>query len=155
MAASVSLVVLAGRRLRLKRAAALQESMDLGAAGPGPWPAPDAARRDRDAPRRRARSACGSSGVVGPDVPRPGFAALFHAVSAFCNAGFSTFATGLRPFRDDLATNAVIATLIVVGGLGFPVLRSLGHALAEPGRDARVPRLTLHARLALLTTASS
>lgn len=151
MAASMSLVVLAGRRLRLKQAAALQESMDVTALG-----------QVRSQLRILFGVTAGAeaAGALGlwllwrdrSDVPGSGFAALFHAVSAFCNAGFSTFATGLLPFRDDLATNAVMAMLIVVGGVGFPVLRSLGHALASLRGEARVPRLTLHARLALITT---
>lgn len=53
------------------------------------------------------------------------FSALFHAVSAFCNAGFSIFPDNLMRFRDDLTVNAVIAGGIIAGGLGFAVLREL------------------------------
>lgn len=53
------------------------------------------------------------------------FSALFHAVSAFCNAGFSIFPTNLMAFRDDFAVNIIIATSIIAGGLGFAVLREL------------------------------
>lgn len=53
------------------------------------------------------------------------FNAVFHAVSAFCNAGFSMFPDNLISFRDDLAVNAIIAGSIVAGGLGFAVLREL------------------------------
>lgn len=39
-----------------------------------------------------------------------------HAISAFCNAGVSTFSDSLVQFRSDLATNAIVAGLIVIEG---------------------------------------
>jgi trk system potassium uptake protein TrkH len=50
---------------------------------------------------------------------------VFHSVSAFCNAGFSTFTDNLMGFREDTTTNAVICVLIVLGGLGFMVIKDL------------------------------
>ena len=50
------------------------------------------------------------------------FSSVFHAVSAFTNAGFSVFENNLENFRGDIFTNAVIAVLIVLGGIGFLVL---------------------------------
>ncbi len=50
---------------------------------------------------------------------------LFHSVSAFCNAGFSTFTSSLVGFREDVWTNAVICCLIIVGGLGFMVIKDI------------------------------
>jgi trk system potassium uptake protein TrkH len=150
MAASASLVILAGRRLRLRSAAALQESMDLETVGHV---------------RGQLRTIVGmtlAAEVLGalalyafwrddPRVAVPWFDALFHAVSAFCNAGFSTFSSGLVPLRESLGTNLVIAGLIVVGGLGFPVVRVLGHLAVGGWRTRQAVRLSLHARLALLT----
>ncbi len=78
----------------------------------------------------------------------PGQAAwhgLFHAVSAFCNAGFSTFdssVTGLNPL-----IKFTIAGLIVMGGLGYYVIFEL--MLFRKRRH----RLSLHSRVVLLTTA--
>ena len=73
------------------------------------------------------------------------FYAVFHAVSAFCNAGFDLFA-GLDRYPrgipgDDLSL-LVMGLLIFVGGLGIPVLSDL---LASP----RHGRLSLHTRLTL------
>lgn len=51
--------------------------------------------------------------------------AVFHAVSAFCNAGFSLFPGGLTQFAGDLGVQLVIMLLIVFGGLGFPVMTEL------------------------------
>ncbi|MFH1768572.1 MAG: TrkH family potassium uptake protein [Candidatus Omnitrophota bacterium] len=51
--------------------------------------------------------------------------AVFHSISAFCNAGFSTFSDSLMRFSGDGLTNSVISLLIIVGGLGFIVIREL------------------------------
>jgi trk system potassium uptake protein TrkH len=50
---------------------------------------------------------------------------LFHSVSAFCNAGFSTFGENLYRYRQIHAGCLVIMVLIVLGGFGFCVLDSL------------------------------
>ncbi len=50
------------------------------------------------------------------------FTALFHSISAFCNAGFSTFSDNLVQFQANLGVNVVIMSLIVLGGLGFSVI---------------------------------
>src|SRR5512139_232928 len=55
------------------------------------------------------------------------FYGLFHAISAFCNAGFSLFSGPQYPAgipRDTLSL-AILGGLIVLGGLGFPVLADL------------------------------
>ena len=79
--------------------------------------------------------------------------ALFHSVSAFCNAGFSTNSDSLVGFRDSPATLAAVAGLIVVGGLGFVTLADTGRALRRAGGARLRGRLSLHARLTLVTTA--
>ncbi len=52
------------------------------------------------------------------------FFALFHSVSAFCNAGFSTLSNGLydRGYRFNYSFQIIIAMLIILGGLGFPIV---------------------------------
>ncbi len=50
------------------------------------------------------------------------YVAVFHAVSAFCNAGFSTFSDSLVSLRGHLAFMTVISVLIVLGGLGYTVI---------------------------------
>ena len=74
------------------------------------------------------------------------FYALFHSVSAFCNAGFDLFGGGrsLTGFVDDGLINAVAIFLVIVGGLGFGVLNDLL-------RGARGRRLQLHTKLVLST----
>lgn len=56
---------------------------------------------------------------------RAAFAAMFHSISAFCNAGFSTMSDSLVRFSSDIATNAIIIVLIAFGGFGFTVVRDL------------------------------
>jgi len=55
------------------------------------------------------------------------FYALFHAVSAFCNAGFDLFGnySSLTGFRADVLVNFAVMALVVIGGLGFGVQRDL------------------------------
>ena len=55
------------------------------------------------------------------------FVAIFHSVSAFCNAGFSTLETGLfHPnFRNNYLLLNSLSWLIILGGIGFPILFNL------------------------------
>ena len=76
--------------------------------------------------------------------------ALFQAVSAFCNAGFSTFTDSLMGFQGAPMTLTVIMILIVLGGLGFLTLEELHLRWRE--RRGAPPRLSLHSRLALAVT---
>lgn len=76
------------------------------------------------------------------------FQAVFHAVMAFCNAGFVALPDGdLAAYAGDPAANLALVTLIVLGGLGFPVLVNLYYY-------QRMRRLTLHSKLVLITTAA-
>jgi trk system potassium uptake protein TrkH len=59
------------------------------------------------------------------DHPATGFHALFHSISAFCNAGFSTFSDSLMGFAGDVPTVVTISVLIVFGGFGFTVVRDV------------------------------
>jgi trk system potassium uptake protein TrkH len=77
--------------------------------------------------------------------------AVFHSVSAFCNAGFSTFSDSLISFRDSPLALAVVMMLVVLGGLGFLVLEEL-YVIRRSAADARFRRLSLHSRLAIAVT---
>jgi trk system potassium uptake protein TrkH len=76
------------------------------------------------------------------------FYGLFHAVSAFCNAGFDLFA-GLpgfpRGIPRDHTSLGILSVLIVAGGLGIPVWNDLFW---------RRGRLTLHSRVSLAAAAT-
>jgi trk system potassium uptake protein TrkH len=79
------------------------------------------------------------------------WSALFHAVSAFCNAGFSLFHDSLARHSAHAPTLAVVGGLIVAGGIGFGAAWDL---LAAGGRRLRrrPPRpLAAQTRAALLS----
>jgi trk system potassium uptake protein TrkH len=73
------------------------------------------------------------------------WSSAFHAVSAFCNAGFSLNSDSLQ--REPGAVVVTVLLLFVAGGLGFTTLLEIGRAL-RPRRDGRA-RFSLHARLVL------
>ena len=75
---------------------------------------------------------------------------IFHAVSAFCNAGFALFADGMVRYSGDWLLNCTICTLIVIGGIGFPVLYDLQSGLF--GKKERRVRLSIQTKTVLLTT---
>lgn len=101
---------------------------------------------------------------------------IFHSISSFCNAGFSLYGrnmmadvrAGGQALRDNWQIPGVMAPLIVLGGLGFPVLQDCAayavrlvrcrlvrlRRLRAPGRRrvAR-PKLTLHSRIVLVSSA--
>jgi len=81
----------------------------------------------------------------------PGQAAclgIFHAVSAFNNAGFSLFSDNLVLYRGDLVVNLVITTLIIIGGIGFIVMSDIyGYWRKD------LFKVTVHTKIVLATTA--
>ncbi|MEW6051320.1 MAG: TrkH family potassium uptake protein [Candidatus Zixiibacteriota bacterium] len=80
-------------------------------------------------------------------APDAAFHAVFHAVSAFCNAGFSTFSTNLEAFHNDIPVILIIGSLIVAGGLGFAVIRELADRAIHPRST-----LSLHSKLSIIST---
>lgn len=75
--------------------------------------------------------------------------ALFHAVSAFCNAGFDLFGnySSLTAFSWDPLVLLTVAALIILGGLGFAVI------LETLNFRQGFRNLSLHTRTVLVTTA--
>jgi trk system potassium uptake protein TrkH len=78
--------------------------------------------------------------------------ALFHAVSAFCNAGFALADDSLIPYQSDPVVTLTLAALIIFGGLGAPVLLDLRRHWRTPWRE-KWQHLTLHTKLMLVGTA--
>ncbi|MPZ31052.1 MAG: TrkH family potassium uptake protein [Rhodospirillales bacterium] len=72
---------------------------------------------------------------------------LFQAVSAFNNAGFSTYSDSLSGFATDPAVLAPIMAAVVIGGLGFPVLFELRKGVLKPAR------WSIHTKITLIGTA--
>jgi len=76
------------------------------------------------------------------------FLSIFHAVSAFCNAGFSTFSDNLEGYVGDSLVSITIMSLIVTGGIGFLVMRDVALCALKRKR-----RLSYHSKMALGVTA--
>lgn len=72
--------------------------------------------------------------------------AVFHSVSAFCNAGFSTFSDSLMGFSGDWLVMLPIMALVVLGGMGFVVLLDVYETV-----KFKKP-IYLHTRLVVVTT---
>ena len=92
--------------------------------------------------------------VHAPNMFSP-FYALFHAVSAFCNAGFSLFTNSLINWQGDWVINSVFITLIFLGGIGFSVLVEIqAHCsqLIKPPRNKLSKKLSWHSKTVLQTS---
>ena len=83
--------------------------------------------------------------------PHALYLAIFHAISAFCNAGFSPFRDSLMGYRSDFLVNMTVMILIIAGGLGFLVIMELRYYLIRRIRQRRV-LLSLHTKLVLTVT---
>jgi trk system potassium uptake protein TrkH len=77
--------------------------------------------------------------------------AVFQAVSAFCNAGFSTFSDSLVGFADRPAVLTVVSVLIVLGGFGYLSSAELVRWWRPPAA-VRPPRLSAHTYAAAVVT---
>mgnify|MGYP002771074892 CR=1 FL=1 len=76
---------------------------------------------------------------------------IFHAVSAFCNAGFDLMGkyepySSLVYYYDDIVVNAVVMLLIVIGGIGFIVWDDISVY------KWRIRKYHLHSKIVLMTT---
>jgi trk system potassium uptake protein TrkH len=98
-------------------------------------------------------------GSTGAGTESMFFLALFHAVSAFCNAGFSLFSDSLEQFTANPLVSFTIASLIIIGGISFAVIgdirRYAGSRLHNLFYRKRrgVPPISLNSRLVLIGTA--
>lgn len=99
-------------------------------------------------------------------VPDQIFFAVFHSISSFCNAGFSTLENSLYEpeFRFNYPLHLVISALFILGGIGFPIILNLYKYLRyyllrkfqkfkNPNQAHYVPWvLNLNSRIVLFTT---
>lgn len=85
-----------------------------------------------------------------PEAEATVFQAVFHAVSAFCNAGFSLYPDNLFRFRESWPVLLVIMGLIIAGGFGFVPLDEMGRFIFL--RKSGPKQLTLQTKVALAGT---
>ena len=96
-----------------------------------------------------------------------GFFSIFHSISAFCNAGFSTLGDSLYDggFRFNYGLQSIILLLFVIGGLGFPIVFNLFTYVSYLIKNRLIPILlgrekkqvtpwviNLNSRIVLITT---
>lgn len=81
-----------------------------------------------------------------PDHPvdETAWHAVFHAISAYCNAGFSTFQNNLVAIASDGPALVVLSVLVIIGGLGYLTFEEL----VRFAKTARARRRGFHVRLA-------
>ncbi|MBI9018905.1 MAG: hypothetical protein JEZ07_16765 [Phycisphaerae bacterium] len=87
------------------------------------------------------------------------FKSIFHSISAFCNAGFALQADSLIQYRSAWQVFSIICPLIIIGGLGFPVLYNFWQIIAQKFNKLKNPdkyyskiRLSLHSKIVIITT---
>jgi trk system potassium uptake protein TrkH len=75
--------------------------------------------------------------------------AVYNAVSAFNNCGYSLFPDSMMRYQSDILVNLTIMSLIILGGIGFIVL----HEVIGKIRGTE-KKLSLHTKIVLVTTAA-
>ena len=75
------------------------------------------------------------------------FNAVYHAISAFNNCGYSLFSDSLIRYQGDWIINLTIMTLIVIGGIGFVVQHEVVSRLRS-----RQNRFSVHSKIVILVT---
>jgi potassium uptake TrkH family protein len=85
-------------------------------------------------------------------VAQAAWHAVFHAVSAYNNAGFGLWTANLIPFAGDPYILVPIGAALAIGGIGYPVMFEVARSLRSPSRGS-ASRWSLHTKLTLVTTA--
>ena len=76
--------------------------------------------------------------------------AIFHSISAFCNAGFDLIGThSLNVYSENWVVCLTIMTLIIIGGLGFTVWDDIIQNIKN---KRKINRLSVHTKIVLLVT---
>jgi len=67
-----------------------------------------------------------SSDIFNSEIDTINFS-IFHSISAFCNAGFSTVTNGMASnfFRYNYSFQLIVSFLVIFGGIGFPILLNM------------------------------
>lgn len=89
-------------------------------------------------------------------IPQFGFIrgswySIFHAISAFCNAGFDLMGNVTGPYSslmyyvNNTTITLAISALIILGGLGFPVILDIV-------KNKKISKLNMHSKIVLIST---
>jgi len=82
------------------------------------------------------------------------YSSVFHSISAFCNAGFSLNSNSLESYSGHYGVLFTISSLIIMGGLGFPVLINILNLplFQRVKSNITIKVYSLHTRLTLVVT---
>ncbi len=71
---------------------------------------------------------------------------FYHSIMAFCNAGYALFNNNLEDFKFDPLISLTVAFLLILGGIGFSVMKDVTHAIRHrrPFRS-----LSVHTKIVL------
>ncbi|OFZ15313.1 MAG: hypothetical protein A2X86_07280 [Bdellovibrionales bacterium GWA2_49_15] len=86
----------------------------------------------------------------GMDFAEALYSGLFHSISAFCNAGFTLWDNNLESYATSPIIHGTVSMLVILGGLGFIVLRELREVFF---RKKILMRISLHSKIVLTVTA--
>ena len=93
-------------------------------------------------------------GTIGLDFRHELFFSVFHAVSAFCNGGFSNYQDGVGAsvlMEGHCWLYIILGLLIILGGIGYPVLVNLKAAVLKHAKGRHL--FDLNTKIVLRTTA--
>lgn len=77
--------------------------------------------------------------------------AIFHSISAFCNAGFDLLGNNsMIQYSSNWLVCLTLMTLIIIGGLGFTVWNDIIEIIKT---KKKIKHLMLHTKIVLITTA--
>ena len=79
---------------------------------------------------------------------------VFHSISAFCTAGFGLFPDSLMKYKTNIIVNLTIMIVSIAGGIGFIVLHDIYVYAIKRIKNEYPRRLSIHTRIALITTFS-
>lgn len=88
----------------------------------------------------------------GYGIDEPMWAAVFHSISSFCTAGFSTFPDSLMQFKSDWGINLVVMALSYAGAMGFIVMYDFWKKLTSRGYQITFTTKVIVVVTAVLTT---
>jgi trk system potassium uptake protein TrkH len=89
----------------------------------------------------------------GEDFAHSLYLGVFHSVSAFCNAGLSPIGNGLEGFKTNVMMNITITSLIILGGIGFWVVKDVRYQLKKTYNPKIIfSGLSLHSKVVVYAT---
>ncbi|MBD3287718.1 hypothetical protein GF337_02840, partial [candidate division KSB1 bacterium] len=82
-------------------------------------------------------------------LKKAAYLGVFHAVSAFCNSGFSLFYNSFEDYKADYTVNTIIIVLIIIGGIGYIVLQDLRTGIRKRNKHWSF-QISFHSKIVLV-----